>query len=447
MSQPILYQRSVNQDLYVYALSSVYRSGYRIYDPDYALSREPDIYEKVRRDPVVNHAIQQRLHMIAGHKWIIEPRGDTPMDKQAARILTEMVEEIPSFTEARYELAQAVILGRTFEFIGGGTRRTTFGGVLGDWWTPAGLEDIDRRRFRFVPVWTGKGDGRKLSVTMQLYSIERDMWEDVEHPEWFIKHIYGDEEARLGHGRGLLESIYFYHWVKTTVFKEGLQGLERWAQGMVIAKIDGLRAADTGAPNQTVANAWLNLLEQTRGRNFVAADSKDEVDVKEPGASGQNMVHQWLSYLDDALTRLVLGSIRPTGGGSTGVRDGGVSEEANSTESLIQYDRDLLDETLTRDLLGALWRYNRPMLMAAGAGAAKMPRFRTVPERMRNPKEAVEILSQAMTAGMKFKEQEAYAAIGFSPPAEGDKIVEGRPPAPPALPGQQQEPPPFKAAP
>lgn len=429
MTQPILYQRSVNQDLYAYALASVYESGWRVYDPDYALSRDADIYEKVRRDPVINHAIQQRLHMVAGHKWIIEPRGEAPADKQAAKILTELVEEIPNFTEARYETAQAVIVGRTIQLMGGEQRPMALAGTAPmNWWIPSSLEDIDRRRTRFVPVWEGTGEDRHLNVVMELFSVERHRWEMVEHPEWFIKHIYGDEEARLGHGRGLLEAIYFYHWIKTKIIQEGLQGVERWAQGMVIAKIDGLRAGDPTRSNDTVAQRWLDLLEKTRGRHAIVSGEKDEIQVVEPTGQGHQQVKEWLDYLDAGITRLLLGSTRSTGveGGDARAQS---STEAESRDALIQYDRNILDETITRDLIGALWRYNRPNFIQAGAAATKMPRFRTVAEVQRDPQEAAQTVKTVLDAGLKLKEDEAYQSVGFSPPAEGDRIVEGRAPS------------------
>jgi len=88
MALPIIYGRSVAQDVYVRALSSAYKAGWRLYDPDYSLSRDPDIYEVVRRDPIVAHAIDQRLHSIAGTEWRVDPnRPDVDVDKKAANVI------------------------------------------------------------------------------------------------------------------------------------------------------------------------------------------------------------------------------------------------------------------------------------------------------------------------------------------------------------------------
>jgi phage gp29-like protein len=431
----------------VQALRSAYTAGHRILPSDYALSRDADIYEKARRDPVIKHCWDLRLHMVAGHRYAVEPRGDKPPDRLAAAIIGEMLDDLPAFTTARAELANAIFFGRTFQLISGEKRWATLAGKTGNWWVPTALTDIDSRRFRFKSNRDENSSDGAFHVTMELHSPERGVWETVEHPEWFVKHIYGDDEARLGYGRGLIEAIYFYYWVKTTVMKEGLEGLERWAQGMIVAKIDGMRAADTDKPNATLAQAWLDTIEATRGRHFVAVDKIDEVSVVEPQGQGHAQVESWLAYLDDAMSRLILASVRSSGG-ATKSQSGARAQaetEADSRSALIAYDRQILDETITRDLVGAIWRYNTEAFMQAGCYGAKMPRFRTVEDEHRDPLEAMELIKGAREIGLSLREDEVFDAIGFSPVLEGEKAVEFAPmPDPLAVAGHAGDGPPQK---
>lgn|SRR3990167_2768634 len=425
---PILYQRNVNQDLYVYALASTYKSNWRVYDPDYALSRDPDIFERVRRDPVIAHAFEQRLHMIAGKVWRVEPRGDTPQDKLAAKIMEEIIDSIEHFTESRYELAQAVIVARTYQYMEGDRKFVSLGGLpAANWWMPIRLHDIDRRRFKFRPNWTtGKAPGdNKLDVTMELYSIERGKWESVDHPEWFIRHVYGDEEARLGHGRGLLEAIYFYHWAKGVVLREGLEGIERWAQGIVTAKIDGLVPGSKDRTNEDVRDTWLDIIQKMRSRHALVYGKDDEFKVVESTGTGHQMVLEFVKYLDEGITRLILGSISPSGQSG---REGSYAKskvEQDTTEALIQYDRKLLDETITRDLVGAIWRLNKPIFSFTGMACAKMPRLVTVQERNEDPHLAVQVIARALMSGIPLRKDEVYSKIGFSMPNPEDEVIEG----------------------
>lgn len=422
MSMPLLYSRNVNQDLYVHALSSIYRAGWRIYDPDYALSREPDIWEEIRRDPIIAHAIEQRTHMVAGPKWTCQPGGDTPNDKHLADIVTEMVEGIDGFTEARYQAAQAVIIARQYHYIEGERKVASFAETPEmNFWCPTRLCQIDKRRFRLVPrPWRDTENKEHIAVSLEMFSEDRRNWEMVEHPEWFLKHKYGDEESRLFLGRGILEAIYFYHWMKGVVLREGLQGVERWAQGMAVVKIDGLRAGSEDRDTQTVLNTWLDVIKKQRARNSLVFDSKDEVEIINSDGTGHAMVMEFLQYLDNAITRLILGAVLPTGGDTGEGSFARAETEMESSQVLIEYDRRLLDETITRDLVALIVRQNKPQFAMLGLIAAKMPKFTTVAERRRDPQVSIAVISQAITSGIKLKKDEVYEAIGFSQPTDDD---------------------------
>lgn len=118
MGAPLIYQRSVAQDLYVWAIHSAYQ-GYRVYDPDYALLNEPDIFELVLRDPVINHAINLRLHGVAARRWRVLPASDREADKKLAAVVEDGIGNIDGFTEARKNMALAVVRARTFQRIYG----------------------------------------------------------------------------------------------------------------------------------------------------------------------------------------------------------------------------------------------------------------------------------------------------------------------------------------
>ena len=430
---PLFHSRNVHQDLYVRALANVYRSGYRVYDPDFALSREPDIWEKARRDPVIAHAVELRLHMVAARKWSLDPASDRDEDKMAAKLFEELFRKIGMFHQARYELAEAVLTSRSFQYMK--TKRQPMellikgmeGAPVLDWLVPTGLQDVDRRRFRWVPVNDFDDQGKRVMHTeLELFSVVRERWERVDRPDLFIKHVYSDQESRLGYGRGLLEAIYFYHYAKGIVLREGLQGLERWSQGQLIVKIEGLREASTGKTNENLQNEWLKVLERMRSRNAMAFDKNDEYEVVQGGGEGHKMVVDFLNYLDNAMTRLILGAVLPSGGDAGGGSFARAAVEENTMETLIQYDRALLDEVITRDLVGMVWRANIENLRAVGLEKAKMPQFRTVHERREDPAVAVKVAAEAINAGIDLPRDEVYRKIGYPVPSEGEEVFKGR---------------------
>jgi hypothetical protein len=284
---------------------------------------------------------------------------------------------------------------------------------------------VDRRRVRIVPEWSpGPGGGvrRHVSTFLELFSIVAEKWVRIENPEWFVRHIYNDEEARLGHGRGLLEAIYFYSYAKQIVLREGLQGLERWAQGLAIVKIDGFRKGSKNKPNTAVATAWLDAIEKTKARHGLVGDKQDDISVEFPRGTGHQMVTEFLRYLDDAMTRLITGALLPSGGGENKGSLGRASVEEGKQEALVQYDRELLDEVLTRDLLGMIFRQNRANWVALGLGEAECPKFATVQEKREDAKEAADIATILIAGGVPLRKDEVYKKTNYTQPAEGDEV-------------------------
>lgn len=442
MTVPLFYARNPNQFLYTYALSSAYRAGYRVYDPDYALSREPDIWEKVRRDPIIAHALEIRFHQIAGREWTCEPASDRKEDKRAAGIMEELLKNVDNFLAARYALSHAVATARSYSFIAGERKPVSVDdGPTLNWWRPRKLQAVDRRRIFYEPLWTdrsksagvpdskyspaarmARANGHELHLKWKLWSVERGRFEDLLHPEYFVKLLYADEEGRLGYGRGLLEAIYYYYYVKTIVLREGVQGLERWAQGTLTAKIDGFREASADRPNATIQQEWLSVLEKMRSRHVAVYDAKDQIEVINNTGSGHQMVTEFLNYLDNAITRLILGSVLPSGGDGGSGSFARAQVETNTMEALIQFDRMLLDEALTRDLIGMVWRMNSPQLASVGLGKANMPRFRTVQEERANPERNAQVATLLINAGIPVRVDEIYRKTGWTRPTDDDDV-------------------------
>lgn len=427
MGAPLIYQRSVAQDLYVWALHTAYQ-GYRVYDPDYALLNEPDIFEIVLRDPVIAHAVNLRLHGVAARRWRVLPASEREDDKKLAAIVEEGMGHIDGFTESRKNMALAVVRARTFQRIYGKRMPLELADLPEkQWWVPTELREVDRRRFRLVPQWAHGSETQKLRVNVEMWSVAGNRWELMPPDEQrrYVKVVYNDEEARLGYGRGLCEALYFYHWAKGIVMEQCLAGIERWAQGLVTVKIDGLRRANPSATNQAQANLWLDIIKKQRSRNGLVFDAKDEIEVHETQGTGHQLCMEMIRYLDDAMVALILGSVLPFGGQSGSGSLARARTEREVSESLLQYDRDKIDEDIKRDLIGLFIRLNQPILQELGLDRARTPRFETIQETHEDPEVNARVLSVLLSSGMDVRKDEAYEKVGYTPPKEGEEIVEG----------------------
>ena len=425
-------------DLFVRALTRAWKRGVRVYDPDYAHVQDTEAWWKVRRDAVIAHAIQFRRHLVAGRDWFVEPGGPTDADAAAAELMQEVLGELSSFSSIRFNLAEAVFRGQAFGLIHGKRVNRDFGDSgRRDWWVPTQVEPLDKWFFRQEPI-PGATHAKTRWMVWDFHR-ERYIPLTAEQRRRLIVHIYHDTQDALGYGRGLLEAIYYYWWAKTVALKEGLQGLERWAQGWIVGRVGSMREGSTTRSNEDVRDELTNVLEKMRSRHILVFGEDDELDVKETSGRGHEIVMDLVNYLDQGVTQLILTSVLPTGGGADVGSLARARQEAESTEALIQFDRELLSETLTRDLIGAIWRHNRANIVELGLGEARLPTIQLHTAAKPDPQVSVGVIAQALGAGIKLRKDEVYEQLGFTPPTEEDEIIEApQEGMPPGAPGEGQ---------
>lgn len=427
--------RHQSQQLYIRALSAAWRNGIQLHDPSLWLLKHPELEEQMLRDADIKHAIQMRRHMVAGSEWQLQPRSPNheraPM---ACMVGTELLDHLKDFTGVRLNLARAFFSGARFGRVHGEYRNLTLGdGNVRRWWVPVRVEDIDKRRYRIVPKHDPETND--ISAHWERWNVGLADWEpetakDAKHT---IRHIYQDDEASLGHGRGLREALAWWWYAKEHVFVESLQAVERFAQGVLTAKVNGARDANTGRPNDEVMRAWQDVLEDMRSRHVLVYDEADQIEMVQSGGEGWNLLANIREELKQTITTLILGANLPTtatAGGSYAL--GGV--QADSTAMLIDYDRETLDETLTDDLLGCIWWRNYPNLRQLGIWDQK-PRFKTVNKQNQDPKERAETAALLHNIGVDLAVEDIASQTGFRAPEPGEPIVAGASAPEPMTPG------------
>lgn len=417
--------RNQSQALYTRALSSAWRNGVQLHDPSLWLLRDPDAEEKMLRDADIAHAVGYRRHLIAGRQWQLVPKREgVPQCDLAVDVGTELLGNLKHFTQARLNLARAFFSGSRFARIHGKPVVMRLGdGKPRTWWVPTHLEDLDKRMFRIVPD-RDEQTGRVLAH-WEKWHIGPDEWrpETMEDAVQTIRHVYQDDQATLGHGRALREALGWWWYAKEHVFQESLQAVERFAQGIITAKVDGARDAATGKPNSQLIQDWQAVLEDLRGRHVMVFDKTDEVEVLSGNSEGWQLLHEIRDELRSTIFTLVLGANLTTAaneGGSYALAE----IQENSTEALIQYDRETLEETLTDDLLGCVWFKNHPNLVELGISDDR-PRFAITQEKKQDPIERANVAEVLNRIGIDLSLDEILEQTGFSKPEVGADVVPG----------------------
>lgn len=417
--------RNQSQQLYTRAISQAWRNGIQLYDPSLWLLRDPEVEEKMLRDADIAHAVQYRKHLIAGRQWTCVPRVDgSPRASMSVAIANQLLDSIKHFTQARLNLARAFFSGSRFGRIHGVTRTLSLGdGKMRTWWTPTRIEDLDKRMFRIVPTHK---DG-KLTAHWQRWNVAKDCFETetIEDAICTIRHVYQDDQSSLGYGRGLRDALGWWWYAKEHVFAESLQAVERFAQGILSAKVDGARNAETGLPNTELINQWRDVLEDLRARHVLVYDSSDDVQSVPIGGEGWQLLQQLRDELKSTIFTLVLGANLTTSannGGSYALAE----IQENSTEALIQYDRETLQETLTDDLLGCIWHKNHANLVELGIANEK-PRFKITQEKRQDPQQRAAVAQTLAGMGVALSMQDVLDQTGFRKPEPGEEVIGTQP--------------------
>ncbi len=422
---------------YVRELTSIYQRQTWIDDPDFALASDDDIYRKLERDPVIFHAVQIRTLSVVGQSWHVEPASDEDVDKDAAAVVEDLLKQIREFNQARAHIFRSGLLsGRGYGWIRGRRRRMSIdNGPAQNWWVPERIEHQDKRSFHFVPEHEEGGDPkvRRVSQRLQFWSIARSEWVDLAAAERraLIRLTYENRADLLGHGQGIAVPLFLYFRAKGLAWMYLQQYNEQWGTGgTIIARVDGSREGATDKTNEDVRDAYLDTIEDMRSRHAFVFDKLDEVTVLGPATGADSGPIKTIEYCDKATTRLILGSLRPTGGETDTGGRAQAEVEQEVTDIITQFDRMAVDEALTEHLIRALWELNRPLIVSRGLGKAKMPKFVTSVDRKADPEKAIAVITQALQNQIPLRKEDVYTALDFKPPAEGEDVFEGSPPQP-----------------
>ncbi|MGB1016983.1 MAG: phage portal protein family protein, partial [Nannocystaceae bacterium] len=228
----------------------------------------------------------------------------------------------------------------------------------------------------------------------------------------------------IGRGRGILEAIYFYHYAKGVLIREMLQLAEKLGQGMAIVEVDGEVIGSEDRDNDATRDAYVSAIEEMRARNVLVMNKKDNLRFEFPDASGWQLFEGAMRYLDDGITRLILGGTLPSGGGGDNGSFARSETEADSEEALIQFDRELQAECITDTLVKLLWDANYEQRVALGLRDAEMPKYAPYQEKKQDPEKFVEIAETALRSGVPVLKSEYYERANLTQPGEDDEVIE-----------------------
>jgi len=392
---------------------------FALYHTSYALRQDPFVWEKMRQDAVVSFCMDFRKMLAAGNDWFLEPASTSVEDRKAAKILESLIRRIKDFTGSRYNMAEAIIRGISWQKISGQKQVVKIEGLSYlEWFTITALTEADSRRFQQFPI-----EGEKNIYEWKLEDPKAQVYDKIVLSDW-VTHVHEKREADLGYGTGLADRIFTYWYFKAEAMDKWLKFVDRWAGGLIHGKIESLRDGNASTPGaQDKAEQLKDALSVMRANNVIVHDKDDEIEIIDAPPNAGKAAQDLIEYLDAGIKVLCLGSGLPTEGDSKGGSFALAKIQADSTKSIVMLDRSRLEETITRDIVGYLWRYNFPILRELGLANVSPPHFKIRDDVKDSPLDRMTVISQAKASGIQLRKDEVYSQLGFSPPLEGDEIL------------------------
>lgn len=405
-------------------------------DPDYSLSQDPDAVDKMLRDPIIQFAVKFRQRLVSGRDYSLEPKYERY--KPYVPLFSDLMKRIKRFAQSRFILSEAIFQGVSIGRFDGAMQYLKLEDTNKylHWWYPKRIVPVDKRRLRKEFVVKPEAGGMvDYKYAWTIHDPEQRIWYVITRPDWYFWFVYNDEEDRLGHGRGLYDSLYVPWFMKSNLLQFGLDFCERFASPWIKVALDA-EAGDLDTLTER-GQAYAELIKVMRQMRVLWHDKRDEVDFKEPPGSTQSIVDKMVDRMDEGIVRVCLANTMTTGDSQHGSRAQAEVHE-NSQDNAVNYDRMTFEEEHDLHLLEALWRYNRRNLFELGYDDVPWEcpfSFKLQREQRWDPSQQVDVFRLAQELRMGVRKADFYDRFDLTEPSTDDEVIEFAQNAQPGMPG------------
>ncbi len=406
---------------------------------DEALKASPENARMMMNDLIIQDALFARMVPTLQLPWHLDARDQTdPAQEECAEFLTGCVEDIPNWQVYLEHMQWSVWYGRSAVF-----NRMNFDYSTGPRrFLPTRDGDIDAYQPYNGDKLVFQFDGR-VGVLVNAAMLGRrnrsgrnlaDYFTPTDRGlahffspaerECLVVHKYRPHDPDFSqgelaggvHGVGVRGRIYWFWYLKQRVFEYLNKFLEQASTGVWVFFFDsGNPAAKVAAEQaaQNLTNGQAILFPRFRG--YGGAAEIPGVQRLEPSAAGANLLLQLVTgYFDGVIRRFILGQTLTNEAGASEVGGGAAEVMADHLARVIQYDAINLQETITRDLIVPLAKYNRP--------GVPPPKFRFEIDRP-NVREYMEAAQVAYQMGLAIDGDDLRAVTGLPKPESGHDVL------------------------
>lgn len=293
--------------------------------------------ELPEKSPAVAHALRTRRNALTGRRWHIEPGDGSTRATEAARRLKSDLDaagtthpkagRLWSFPQLLAGLTDAVLPGfAAAEIV----------------WRPGGLgfygfRPVEQRFFSFA-----KSYSPRLRTTGHLYEGE-----EPGYGKLVFHALHDGIDPVRG---GLIRPLAWLFCFSQINHKDLLSFIERYGMPFVRATVDQA----TWEKEKVTLNDLICNFGPRGGGVF---SRNVEVELLQAASTTGDVYFRLLEYLDDAITKVLLGQTASSGD-SSGLSGGDAQSEVR--HDILAADARALEETVNRDLFAVWMRCNYP---------------------------------------------------------------------------------------
>lgn len=330
---------------------------------DAALKKSREDAVACRNDPVIWSALREAQLPVSQLGWVLKPLDETdPEQVRAAAKNTLAIAKTPRLQMAFLEWEEAIWYGRhalqlTYQW---DDYQPDLMRVRD--WSPINGDSLVARwantDWGVLVNYAYEGETEQGNLGRVHYFTKEEREAVVVHthepeaPDWY--DTIGAGSIR---GLGLRSRVFWYWYIKANVMASMLDLTERLGQGIWLAGYDQSNPNGRRDMEQAIAEyrskRVLSIPQNARG------ESPYSLKIMEPGSASHAVMTDLIRYLDGMNRSVILG--HPVGADAS-VNVGGDTAAlfGDSISRTTKYHAGNLAETLTRDWIPTLYRYNSP---------------------------------------------------------------------------------------
>ena len=334
---------------------------------------EDNAYDMLKNDEVVaSHLFLHSSHASQGKVVIKGP------DTRLCTILNELVSKTQDLGHTKLSLlSNGMLFG-----LGVQLKRYAKGSIPFikglEWTYIKSTQEVDTRRLRIE-----RDSENRSNLYWTIWKPDVDLyvrlWDRSENPDalhgegiqdymWYIH----EKEELNPYYRGLGVILYRLVYIRSKIIQYWADLCESWAKPFFTLSLNLAKGAISSIAMGDIKSAdarikeWLSVLESARSRHAIVKDINDKMEILEHGSTGNNILREFLIYVDEKIQNIFLGASLTTGTGK-GVGSYALGEvHQEQTHQLVAYSRERLREVLLRELVEDLVFQNSNTLQMLG---------------------------------------------------------------------------------